>query len=977
MNLRLVVRFMLVLFSGVVLVWIFGVQSGEDLLGRRVARERAEGSASTAAVETSANGEPRADVSLTDAVIPVREALEDDPSVHVLKYTISIGATKSGPSKRMPAEDVRIDIYNKKPKPDERVVARVHGDRATLLFLTPPDVTGGFRDAAIDAMTLYENVLVEYLDEAGRTMTTLETAELDLSDQSFRSNARCTIRQEGLEIHGDGLAYDKKSGSFSFEKNVFVEGTRFGLPDETSGRDPSETGVAPAPETVRTITCDGRFTFVPDEPAEAGDPGGDGGNEGSSHEQLASIGGGVLTFRDRVVGKQAGSTLNCELLEISLDKAAPRSNGEATDEDEDASLDISQVVATGTAARPAVLVDARGTIRGETLTLVKTDDGQVLTVVGDPQIADARLGDDGTIISAGAKREIRLRPKPVTQDVATNDPDPGSDVAMAERTVLELRVGAFLETKSAAPENDFRIDGDEIDVEFARAAPPDEGPAATSSLELLGLRSTGGARGTFAGGGFTGDVIEATPVASGGGTSQFQIDVFPNPVVRLDTPPAKEGQKARAVVIRTEDGKLTYTPPDAPSDPTHAVFTGATTLTMREGDALLSTLTAQRTMTIEMTSDADETGLAALVAEGDVHFDSVEEGVVGDGDRLTLVPTSDGRQRVVLSGRPAIARTIDPSTGTPDKRVAARSITFDPETGRLHAVEEVEALAGLKLSVEGPGAAHDEGPPGVLKCDELELLAREGTETILVATSRVVFDDPAKGLVAQGSRLVYRESQGFATLHGDGERFASVTRTEAGADGAAESRHVTIHGPTIVLDQQTGSLHCPAAGTVTLVRPKSDTQKELRVVARSVGPIRYENGRLILTVDVAIGFAEDDRETRALLCDQATVLFAEASDGESANGMGGLDKIIAVGRVHMEQTEPRALIAEGQRLEWTLLENDEEIFLSGSDPQCWVVGLLGDRDVRDEADWFRLRKNSEEVQAENGHTVFVDQITWR
>jgi len=1003
-NLRLVVRFGLVLFGGVVLVWIFGVDPDEGLLGKKQERIAvADAERLRAEREGDPSTDAESDVALTDATIPVRAELDDEPGVMVLKYVIHIGRTESAGAKKMPAEKVRIDIYNKKPRPDERVIARVNGDLGTLHFATAPDAAAGFRDAQVDSMLLAGNVVVNYLDESGATATTMLSDDLDLSESAFEVTGRARIEQEGMTIEGTHLLYSKKDGSFSLERDVTVFGTRFGLPDlEIKGGQEEPADAAPA--TAKTIRCDGSFTYVPAE--ETGDSAAS--NDAGS---LASIGGGLLMFRENVRGSQGESNLSCDLLELTLENA-PSTIVEGPDGpiEKKGALDVTNVLATGSPTKPATLVNPQGTLVGETLHLVKTDAGQVVTLDGRPEIRDALFGGSSdesgdsspaTSFSAGAKSRIIVRPKPTDQTDPSDSDEDGDGEAAVTATVLELREDAFLETHSEEEGKAFRIEGHALDLDFVERVIPvpadvagAPGETEKKEMELERLFATGDARGIFSGGTFFGDEIVAIPIEGADGASNFDISVSPNPRVTLKEAAAAERLETE-ITIESENGKLTYTPPADPSQPTRATFHAVdepVTLRVVEGEKLTTQLDAHETIVIDLAAAGSDSSdaLQSLVATGDVHFQSIDQGVTGDGDRLTLLPAGEGKRKFLLEGELATAKMNDETSGR--REVDARSIEFDPETGALHAIGDVEAtIAGLAISGE-TGASSTSSKdaskdPGVLHCHEMTLNTRDDGTVMLEAWGDVRFEEPARDLVATAQRLVYDQKTGLATLYGTYRDPARVTRSSA-AQGATPPKTVAVAGPLILLEQESGVMTCPARGVVFLIRPAFEGQSEVKVTARSQGPVRYVEDRLVLRDDVVVGFEEAGSETRALWSDVCTVFFAPApppgeeaagetvsNEAETTSDTAGLDRIVAEGRVHLEQTAPRELIAEGERLEWTLSENDEEIFLSGRNPQCWVIGLLGDKDVRDEADWFRMRNGSNEVEAENGRTVFVGEVS--
>ena len=144
-----------------------------------------------------------------------------------------------------------------------------------------------------------------------------------------------------------------------------------------------------------------------------------------------------------------------------------------------------------------------------------------------------------------------------------------------------------------------------------------------------------------------------------------------------------------------------------------------------------------------------------------------------------------------------------------------------------------------------------------------------------------------------------------------------------------------MRGVILHFSPDSGELDCPDNGEMVLTRGATENAGETTVVARSVGPIAYRAEKLTLEQRVVVTFQEDGVERRALWCDTATVLFREDDGGDGASGgtsMAGLDKLIAVGRVHIEQSEPRPLIGEGQTLEWWVEGDDQVMLLKGLRP---------------------------------------------
>ncbi len=1039
-------RFVLLLAVGLIAVWVLGVRSGETFFGRKPDRVKVDPEEARRVRESE--GPSDVDVALTGAMIPIREELPDQPGVLVLKYAIHIGHSASGGSKRMPAQTVVVDIYNKKPPPEERILARASGDEALIEFDSPPDPKSGFRDTLIESMTFTKNTRVDYLDEAGEPATTMTCDELQVTEERFRVPGHAVITQEGLKVEGDVLSYEKATGAFEFERNVKVEGTRFALPETGMAEEkpaaeetPAAAGAPPAEQTPTTVSCGGRFSYVPaaEEEGGAGLPG---------DEAFGKVKGGLITFRENVTGTQDQSTLLCEELEITLEsvkkpeRAQPAEQQEERKDDE--GLEVTRVIARGTPGRPALLKDPQGTLEGETLTMVKTEAGQVVTLLGEPRIHDATFGgpkpaegaatppEEGAVappegaapeegatepaagapappesraltFSAGARRQIQLRPVAS----APGEAPPPEGAPKTRKVLLELEDTAFLETKSDTPENDFRIEGHRLHLDVLQSE-KETPEGKTTDMRLERLLATGAARGLFSGGVFTGDQVEAFPRAGSTDSSQFEIHVSPNPDVLLVSKLEGEAAGERRVHIRSDQGELTYVPAAAGEEQTQAVFTGPTLLTVEEAGQLTTTLNSETRVTVVLDTAAEKGGdaLSSMVAEGNVSFENVPQGVTGTGERLTLLPTEAGRYRFRLSGsaeRPAVAHAA--VEGEASRDVAALDIDFDPDSGRLSAKGRVEARGtGLALGAEmGPALAEAEetAEPSVLKCEDLQVFSDESGGSVVEARTAVRFEDPSRRLSATADQLFYEETAGKARLLGREYEPAFVTRGgEPSADGRPP-RTVSIGGPEVLLDQASNTLTCERNGAVRLVLPEFKKEKEQCINGRSAGPLRYFQDRLVLQEDVVVGFANDGTETRALWCDLATVLFATqepeagaeegAAAGETAGAVAegaaplpgsaredsGFDRLIAEGRVHLEEVAPREMIGEGQRLEWIMDEADEVLILSGTNPQCWIVGLLGDKDFRDEADWFRLHRNSNEVQAENGRTVFVQEVSRR
>lgn len=977
-----VLRFLLVLLGGIALIWVLAIGPGGSLLGPKKPRIELPDAVARTPSAAADSGAPQESVSLGQATIPVREELKDRPGVKVLKYQVYIGQTVGGMAKRMAAKDVRIDIYNKKPAPDERAVARVHGSDSLLNFSTAPDPAGGFRDASIESMTLLQDVLVEYLDESGNTATTLRCTRLELSNDQFTVPDRAFIDQPGLHIEGDHLLYDKSTGGFSFEKNVVVEGTRFGLPEsEGSAAVPGDDPAVA--EVPKRIECAGGLTFEPAEEQDQKAPRARGKDGALDSTQLGSLSGGLLTFRDRVIGSQGDSKLYADRLEITLGKPDPSTVAATAPAGADSDrsrgkLDVRRVVATGTSEERARLVDRRGTLVGGTLTLEKTAAGQVVTMVGEPGILDGRLGDPADpeaskdTFTARAADSIRLHPAPVQTAASA----PGDGAPAPETIVLELRKDGTLEMRGTDATKDFRIDGQSLDLAFDKS-----GSGAAETFALRELVATDRARATFASGDLSGDRIVATPRAGGAaGETSFAVTVTPNPSVNLASTDEETGV-ASALAVASPNGRLDYVPAAAAGEVTRADFSGPTRLTRHLDGALDTTLDASKKLTIELKPDAAEAGsggLSSMTADGAVVFSSLSEGVAGRGEHLVLVPKDGGKQAFRLSGAPAWAKQDGGPSGE-NRELTASSIEFDPETNELHAVGSVEAIAaGLDLGAgierERGAAADPNAAPGTLKCSELWIRSGEGDAPPRIeASGDVSYDDAARRLAADADRLVYDGAAGLVYLYGTPSAPARIEQTDAAKEGAKPSS-VTVAGPELVLEQKTNVLTCARDGSILLTEPGATPAKDQRILARSQGPLRYANDRLVLQDEVVVTTSEGRSELRALWCDLLTAVFDEVGSDRGQKGSAAtLQRILGEGRVHLEQTEPRALTAEGQTFEW-LLGDEQALILRGTSPRCWIIGEQNGQRIRDEADEFRLYKDSERVDSVNGQSVYLDPV---
>ena len=529
---------------------------------------------------------------LEEGRIPVKEPHPEHPGVEIFKYEVRFGSSAGRISKRMNVKDVVIDIYAKELPPDNRVIARVNGSDAVIVFPTAPDPHEGFRGAELESMTLTQDVLVEYLDEeTGEVLTTLRTDHLELSDAEFYAPGRAVIEQEGLYFAGDELRYDKASRSFSFQRNVEVRGTSFRLPGADDGADPQPD--SPAPAVMKKITCRGPFVYMPTPEAEPASGEEDPGEETTDPsadptddlDLSQAIGGGLLTFSDRVVASQGETRLVCERLEITLDHVDETPTDEtpadqtptddvAESDDDEAALDVTRMLAFGAPGSPATLIDAQGKLVADRISLDKTGGGQVIKLIGEPRIEDARLGSDenASSISARCAHEIELVPK-TREEVATLlglDPaDPAILPAPAEYMVLQLRDDARLEVDDPDPNKSLELTAADIDLLFERAEPPAEavpeeggdlatddpatdaaGEAPAPTFSLMQLVARGDAVGTFPAGEFRGDRIVTSPKGDA-----FELVISPNPSVNM-TSVDDDGRRAthRAARRRRQPG---------------------------------------------------------------------------------------------------------------------------------------------------------------------------------------------------------------------------------------------------------------------------------------------------------------------------------------------------------------------------------------------------------------------------------------
>lgn len=965
------VRFVLLL-SGVlgVFVVVLLVQEQSIFGRRRRFSPPADANASTSSPLSSSadrSGSGSSSLAVQGARVIAMETLEETGE-KVKKYSIVIGETIGAVSKRTRARHVEVQIFNKKPAPEERVVAIIRGDEAAITFVEAPDVAGGFSGSEIEALVLQSNVVVDYLDEAGERAAKLTTDEMQIDGLTMNTYVprRAFIDQEGMHIEGDGLRYSKaRGGSFSFERNVVVEGSAFRLPSS----DPTANEDAAADAVLRRITCAGPFDYAPSEAAID--------ESARSETDKPSLKSGVLTFRDDVVGSQEATKLLCSVLEITLDNSAP-----ATDDadSEGGGTRITKVVATGTRDRAARLDDARGTFIAEVLSMEKVDLGDVLVLKNDARIENARFGAPGAdpnatdaqqdLLNAAAKTLIRVEP----QERETED--------APERMKILLRDAAYLAIQSTA-ERSFRIDGEEIDVFVVRKT-DDEG---AEQMELERLNSRLRARGEFAQGSFTADDVTVRPKAGAADPSDFDIELRPNPRIDL-TPEASAGVERKVVVVGV-DCVAVISPPAQEGAPVRATFTGKNEITVDENGQRSLTMDAARSLTID--APGKGSGGTKVTAVGSVSFKSPLKNVDGNGETVELQILEDESQKVTILAAAAgpLARVTLADEERVGNEISARRIEFDPKTNVLEADGSVHAVVPNDLLVvdDGEGdadakASNDAAAePGTLDSDHLVVrLPNKDEETgetpetlVLEATGRARYANPAEGLVATGHRLVFDQSTALATVYGNDDEDALVLRS-ANDPKVKVQELLGVGGNVVILHQDTKTLECPDRGSVVIKQPvdPQDVDTEIRsMLARSAGPVRFADDRLVLRQNVVVTFEQAGIEDRAMHCDKLTVLFAKREDGADATDLDGpapvIERILAEGRVSIEQAGDRPLRAGGDIAEW--LPNSSSgnfIELRAPAPLCWAEMDGPDDFVRYDGTSVKIWLDSKDVSTGPG-----------
>lgn len=988
---RRILRLSILLVGGVTLVWLFGVDHGESLLSGAKKRQgaatnevaKAESRADTPNVEKEILVTENADsqMALRDAHIPVRESLKDRPDVKVKKYEITIGRSETGLSRRILADDVTVEIFNKKIDPESKRLARVQGKRAEIEFRDVPDPKS-FRDAMLLGMTLSQQVVVEYLNDSGKTIAKLECESLHLGDAEIKGPGPCTITMEGLTITGTDLTLDRSNGSLRLERDVMFRGTNFQLPSRSavveSTPDPQENA---APPVERTIACSGPYTFVPSKQE----------NEATTpqvgDDLSATIKGGVMTFRQNVLATEGdASKLTSDDLEVVL-KSKDAETGEAkttqpTESEAGSNLRISRFFARGSATMPARLVNAQGTFVAETLLLEQKESGQWITLQGQPKVIDAAFGGgepgaekSTSRFDASAARQLRIRPADL---VAKSDPATAKDDR--KFTVVELDGQAHLERKSENPDEAFGLDAERIELNVSSSRPEGATKAVTKLEDLI---ATGSAKGTLPQGTFLGDVIKLVPKQSAPGSDpQFEVDISPNPSVDLTM--ADETVKRRIHVTTPKNGRLLFTPSTSKDEAAVARFTGKTKIEIFENDAVGSTLDANEFISIRFQSQAAGGAIEDMHAKGQVVFNSPTQGFAGRADELTMTPKEGTKGTFDLLGNPAVATVTEKDQS--QRTIRGRHIRIDPDRGTLRAEDSVSAdLGDLAISQPNQAPTAKKTKPGnaVLHCQILEVAKDEATQaTIVTANGAVVIDDTTNGLHAESQSLRYEETIGKIHLFGTIEDPAILTRRVASSTPNVEPTSVEIKGPDLSLDSKTSNLFCERNGSIRLIQPSAAGAGRSTVNASCVGPIRYGEDRLHLTEDVVFRFEEGGEEVRSLWSDRATISFipeAERSkqDATAKSSAPGIEEMFAEGRVHLIQTAPRPLEAEGQSLSWKIVDGIGTMLLVGSSPKCWVKGLSENKNLRYEADSFSMKDGSQEFTADNGRFVYDPEVAPR
>lgn len=985
------------LAGGVAIVWLFGVDEGESLLragrspgsadSKEPVVEAAEHSPSTARAETDDPQTPGAkSLAVGNARIPIREGLTDRPDIRVLKYLILIGSSDGAIGRRVRASDVRIEVYNKKPDPESKKVAVITGGNAEIEFSEPPDPNTGFRDARLLSMSLRSGNRIEYLDESEAPIAVLQNDDLHLTDDEITGEGPCTIDLKGLLVSGTGLRYDRVGGGLELHRDIVIRGRSFELPSRkvqeaaapASSDEPSED------EPEKTIACTGPFTFQPKKAEDRG--------AGAADAEISSLlSEGTMSFHGSVVATQGDrSRLECEDLEIVLDESAPAAPAAVPGAAAENKLNVSRMFARGSSTKPCVLDDSMGKFVAETLLQEEKPDGTWVTLNGHPRVEDASLAasdgatepqEAGPSFDASASRQIRLRPGAPPE--ATPGAAPGAPIG--RRFLVEIDGDAKLSAAGLSGDETVDLSAEMIEMHLASAPPAAEGDAnakAESGAGLERLLARGDATGTLSKGVFRGDRIELVPVSTGSAEaneSPFRLSIEPNPDVRFVLSPGTDESPPQDARFKTENGRFDWMPATAAA-PASAVFTGPTALDLTEGGTVTTRLNAAESIELVLSEVDGKQGISSLVARGAVSFQDQNAGLAGSGREMTLEPREGRQGRMRLFGSPAKAEIRDPDGKT--QVVEANRIAVDPEDGSLEAEDSVVVrLSGLGLAGGDRAAtapARPDAPPARLMCQFLDVRRDETGRNVVKARRGVSIEDEANSVSARSEELDYVENDGRIFLRGAPGVPASLTRL-LGADAGGSPNFVTITGPDLRIDSATSNLTCEREGRIELVQPIAEGARSTKVRARSAGPIRYGEGVLDLSTDVIIYFDEDDVEVRSLFCDRAKVFFSQAENPESAPAagasdakarMGGFEELLAEGRVHLIQTQPRDMEAEGHQLRWRVVDGKETLYLRGSSPRCWIRGLSENSHLRYEADSFVVLMGSQDFTAENGRLIY-------
>jgi hypothetical protein len=997
----------LLLVLGVAVVWIFGVDEGESLMsgGRRPSSRNDEPVVEAAerapnATDSAKNAESQEvsdSLAVGNARIPVREALPDNPEIRVLKYLILIASSDGAVGRRVRAKNVRIEVFNKKPDPESKRVAIITGGNAEIVFRDPPDPKTGFRDSQLVSMSLTSGNRIEHLDEAEKPIAVLENDDLHLTDDEITGKGPCKIEMQGLLITGTDLRYDRVGGGLELKKDVVIRGKGFALPSQEVAAGSVEASEANSADedSEKSIACNGPFTFQPRKADE---------NTPAGTEMSSLLSEGTMSFHGSVVATQGDrSRLECEDLEIVLDKAAPAQTEVAASKDsEGPKIGVSRMFARGSNSKPCVLTDTMGKFIAETILQEEKPEGSWVTLNGSPRVEDACLAADdeatggeskGPSFDASATHQIRLRP--------VAPPVPADPTAPAiRRFLVEIDGKAELSADGLSGNETVKLNAELIEMHLATAAAPKTGEeaaaadassaasSATSSKGPAGLErllARGDATGALSKGVFKGDRIELLPAPSTAGESQFRLSIEPNPDVRFAMSAGDEQTPPQSARFVTPIGNFVWTP-GTPEKPASAVFTGPTTVFLFEGDVTTTTLNAVESIELKMAEREGKQEISSLVAKGEVAFEDTKQGVSGNGREMTLEPRDGQKGRMKLLGSPANA-VIRNADGT-EQHVAASTISVDPEDGSLQADDSVVLrLAGFGLVANDPtakAAPKKDTPPARLMCQSLDVRRDELGRNVVKATRDVIIEDEANAVSARADALDYIENDSRIFLRGSTATPASMTRM-LGADPGATPNFVTITGPELMIDSETANLTCEREGRIEMVQPLAAGEASSTVRARSTGPIRYGSGILDLSTDVIIQFEENGVETRSLWCDRAKVFFKdEAKDGatgttpevtatdaqESAAGPAGFEELLAEGRVHLVQSKPRDMEAEGHQLRWRVVDGRETLYLKGSSPRCWIRGLSENSHLRYEADSFVVITGSQDFTAENGRLIY-------